>query len=265
MIILGPGRTIKTVRTFLQLKGNRLEEVKSEVVREQPLVISVNGQKFVTLLCSPLKLDCLVVGYLWLEKVITSLDEIARMQVSEVDGRADVTLTGEVELPSERILTSGCGGGITFRIDPRLFPKIHSSLRVRPEQLSQRMKDLYSEAVNYRAMRGIHGAALTDGDQLLIVAEDVGRHNAVDKIKGEALLRGISTTDRVLLSTGRISSEMLLKAARMGVPLVASRTSPTEMAVSLAEQLGISVVGYLRPESLNLYSGDALVFDQPFT
>ena len=105
----------------------------------------------------------------------------------------------------------------------------------------------------------IHGAALSDGQRLLVVAEDVGRHNAVDKVKGEALLRGIPTEDRILLSTGRVSSEMLLKAARMGVPLVASRTSPTEMAVALAEQLNITVCGYVRPDSLNLYAGEALL------
>ena len=249
------------MRSFVRLKSGRVEEVKGEVVREQPLVIHVNEKKFVTLLCSPQKLDCLVVGYLWLEKVITSLDDIARLDISEVDGRADVTLTREVELPSERILTSGCGGGITFRIDPRLFPRIRSSLRVRPEQLFQQMKELFAAAVNYRTSRGIHGAALADGDHLLVVADDVGRHNAVDKVKGEALLKGIPTTDRILLSTGRISSEMLLKAARMGVPLVASRTSPTEMAVGLAEQLGITVVGYVKPDSLNLYAGDALLLD----
>ena len=249
------------MRSFIELKDGRIEEVKGEVVREQPLVVYVNGEKFVTLLCSPLKLDALVVGYLWLEKVIASLDDIAHLDVSEVDGRADVTLTHEVELPKERILTSGCGGGITFRIDPRLFPRVHSSIRVRPEQLFPRMKELFAAAENYRASRGIHGAALTDGDRLLLVAEDVGRHNAVDKIMGEALLKGIPTRDRILLSTGRISSEMLLKAARMEVPLVASRTSPTEMAVSLAEQLGLTVVGHLRPGSLNLYAGDALVLD----
>ena len=249
------------MRSFIELKGGRIEEVKGEVVREQPLVVYVNGEKFVTLLCSPLKLDCLVVGYLWLEKVIASLDDIARLDVSEVDGRADATLRHQVELPTERILTSGCGGGITFRIDPRLFPRVHSSIRVRPEQLFQRMKELFAAAENYRTSRGIHGAALTDGDRLLLVAEDVGRHNAVDKIMGEALLKGISTRDRILLSTGRISSEMLLKGARMGVPLIASRTSPTEMAVSLAEQLGLTVVGYLRHGSLNLYAGDALVLD----
>ncbi len=246
------------MRTFLQVRGGRVEEVKGEVVREQPLAVYVNGEQFLTLLCSPFQLEALVVGYLWMEKVIGGLGDIAALEISEVDGRAGVTLTHPVTLPTERILTSGCGGGITFRIDPRLFTRLDSPLRVRPARLAARLKDLFTEGVHYRASRGIHGAALTDGEKLLVVAEDVGRHNAVDKVKGEALLKGIPTVDRILLSTGRVSSEMLLKAARMGVPLVASRTSPTEMAIGLAEQLGITVVGYLRPDSLNLYAGDAL-------
>jgi FdhD protein len=181
-----------------------------------------------------------------------------RLEVSAVDGRADVTLREPVELPTERILTSGCGGGITFRIDHRLFPRLRSSVRVRPEQLEAGMRELYQAATHYRASRGIHGAALHDGASLLVVAEDVGRHNAVDKVKGEALQLGIETADRILLSTGRISSEMLLKAARMGVPVVASRTSPTEMAVGLGEQLGITVCGYVRGGAVNVYTGDAV-------
>ncbi|HKX05554.1 MAG TPA: formate dehydrogenase accessory sulfurtransferase FdhD [Methylomirabilota bacterium] len=249
------------MRTYFRVKGGHLEEVKGEVVREQPLTVHVNGERFVTLLCSPFQLEALVVGYLWMEKVIEDLSEISRIDVSEVDGRADVTLTGPVTLPTERILTSGCGGGITFRIDPRLFPRLRSSMRVRPEQIAARLKELYGRAVHYRASRGIHGAALADGERLLVIAEDVGRHNAVDKVKGEAMLRGIPTADRLLVSTGRISSEMLLKAARMGVPVIASRTSPTEMAVGLAEQLGITVIGYVRPDGLNLYAGDGLDSD----
>ena len=250
------------MRTFFVLRRGRLEEVHAEVVREQPLTVYVNGERFLTLLCTPVKLDALVLGYLWMEKVIGGLDDVAALNVSEVDGRADVTLTLPVTLPTERILTSGCGGGITFRIDPRLFTRLDSRLRVRLPELAARMKDLYGEAVQYQVSRGIHGAALADPDRLLVVAEDVGRHNAVDKLKGEALLRDLPTIDRVLLSTGRISSEMLLKAARMGVPVVASRTSPTEMAVALAEQLGITVVGYVRPDSLNLYTGEAVVVDE---
>ena len=246
------------MRTFLRLKAGRLEEVRAEVVREQPLTVWINGERFLTLLCTPVKLDALIVGYLWMEKVIASLDEITSLEVSEVDGQAHVTLSHAVTLPTERILTSGCGGGITFRIDHRLFPKLTSAMRVSPAVLSARMKDLFDAAVHYKASRGIHGAALADADRLLVTAEDVGRHNAVDKLKGEALLRGMPTEDRILLSTGRISSEMLLKAARMGVPVVASRTSPTEMAVALAEQLNVTVCGYVRPDSLNLYAGDLL-------
>jgi FdhD protein len=247
------------MRAYYTWKTGRLREVKGEVVREQPLTVYVNGTRFLTLLCTPVKLEALVVGYLWMEMVITEVGEIRGLDVSPVDGRVDVTLIHPVELPTERILTSGCGGGITFRIDHRLFPRLSSGLRISPAQLAARMRDLFAAAVLYKASRGIHGAALCDGDALLLVAEDVGRHNAVDKIKGEALLRGISTVDRVLLSTGRVSSEMLLKAARMGVPIVASRTSPTEMAVGLAEQLNITVCGYVRPDSLNLYAGEGLV------
>ena len=246
------------MRTFFQVKSGRLDEVKGEVVREQPLTVYVNGERFLTLLCSPFMLEPLVLGYLWMEKVIASLDDVAGLQISEVDGRAEVTLRQPVTLPTERILTSGCGGGITFRIDPRLFPRITSDARVSPAELGDRMHDLLREAVHYHASRGIHGAALADRDRVLLVAEDVGRHNAVDKLMGLALQRGIATTDRILLSTGRVSSEMLLKAARMSVPIVASRTSPTEMAVALAEQLGVTIVGYLRGDSLNLYAGQAL-------
>jgi FdhD protein len=251
------------MRTYVRVRGDHVEEVRGEVVREQPLTVYVNGERFLTLLCSPIKLEALVVGYLWMEKVIGGPEDIVRLDVSAVDGRAEVTLAGPVTLPTERILTSGCGGGITFRIDHRLFPRLRSGLRVRPADLAARMKDLFAAAVHYQASRGIHGAALADPDRVLVVAEDVGRHNAVDKVKGEALLRGLPTEDRILLSTGRISSEMLLKAARMGVPVVASRTSPTEMAVALAEQLNITVCGYVRPGALNLYAGQGLVLDEP--
>jgi FdhD protein len=253
------------MRSFYTWKSGRLREVTGDVVREQPLTVYVNGEKFITLLCSPTRLDCLVVGYLWVEKVIQSIDDIRRLTVSEVDGLAEVELVQPVELPKERILTSGCGGGITFRIDPRVIPRVESDLRVSPARLFERMKDLYLQAVGYRASRGIHGAALADPDRILFMAEDVGRHNAVDKVAGEALLKGVATHDRILLNTGRVSSEMLLKGARLGCPLVVSRTSPTEMAVSLAEQLGVTVVGYLRHDAFNLYAGGAalLLDDAP--
>ena len=247
------------MRSYLKVRNGQIEEVSGEVVREQPLTISVNGVRFVTLLCSPMQLEALVVGYLWMENVIQGLDDIVALGVTPVDGRADVTLRTAVELPTERILTSGCGGGITFRIDHRLFPPLRSTMKVPASVIWPRMKDLFATAVHYRESRGIHGAALADANGLIVMAEDVGRHNAVDKVKGEALRAGLSTEDLILLSTGRVSSEMLLKAARMGVPVVASRTSPTEMAVRLAEQLNVTVCGYVRPDALNVYAGNAIV------
>jgi FdhD protein len=166
------------MRTYFQVKSGRLDEVKGDVVREQPLTVYVNGERFLTLLCSPFQLEPLVLGYLWMEKVIAGLDDIAGLQISEVDGRADVTLRHPVTLPTERILTSGCGGGITFRIDPRLFPRITSEVRVGPADLGDRMHDLLRQAVHYHASRGIHGAALADRNRVLLVAEDVGRLSA---------------------------------------------------------------------------------------
>src|SRR5205807_10659469 len=112
------------MRTYFKVRGDRAEEATGEVVREQPLTLYINGDRFLTLLCSPMKLEALVVGYLWMEKVIEALDDVVGLTVSPVDGRADITLRGPVELPTERILTSGCGGGITFRIDHRLFPRL---------------------------------------------------------------------------------------------------------------------------------------------
>src|SRR5258705_12644458 len=154
------------MRTYLRVKGKDVTEVAGEVVREQPVSVYVNGEKFLTLLCSPMGLEDLIVGYLWMEKVIGDLAEIARLEVSPVDGRAEVTLTHPVTLPTERILTSGCGGGITFRIDHRLFPRLDSSLRVRPGELADGMKQLFQAATQYQRSRGIHGAALSNGSQL---------------------------------------------------------------------------------------------------
>jgi FdhD protein len=235
------------MRAYLQINGSRAKEVWGTVVAELPLTVYVNGQRLVTMLCSPFQVEALVVGHLWMERVIKRVDEIARLEVSEVDGRADVELTGPVA-PREASA-------------PRPEP-LRSSLRITPGVVSARIAELADASLHYKASRGIHSAALCDEQGLLLVAEDVARRNALDKVKGRALLDGIPTVDRMLVSSGRISSELLLRAARMGVPLVASRTSPTDMAIALAEELNITVCGYVRPDGLNLYAGEALVLER---
>jgi FdhD protein len=116
------------------------------------------------------------------------------------------------------------------------------------------MKRFQGKMELYRFCGGVHASALADTKELLVVAEDIGRHNTLDKIQGECLLRKLSSKDRLLFSTGRISSEMLIKAARMQIPIIVSRSSPTGRAVSLAKELGIALAGYVRGSRMTVYS-----------
>jgi FdhD protein len=172
--------------------------------------------------------------------------------VCEEESQAHVILNdSEYEPPAKRILTSGCGGGTTFKIQGK---EIGSDLVVTPKEVLSLMKQLQEQMVLYRLCGGVHGSALSDIKKLLAVAEDIGRHNTLDKIQGECLLKELPTEDGILLSTGRISTEMLLKAAKMKVPLVVSRHSPTGSAALLARDLGISLVGHARGDCLSVYA-----------
>jgi FdhD protein len=116
------------------------------------------------------------------------------------------------------------------------------------------MKDLQGQAEQYRSHGGIHSAAIGAADGLLLYAEDIGRHNTLDRLAGEALFKGIELQDKMLVTSGRVSTEMVAKAARLGIGLVASRTSPTDKAIELCEQAGITLVGYLRGSSMEIFS-----------
>ncbi len=224
----------------------------ARVPSEMDLTLYVNGQEMVTILCTPTKLNCLVLGFLYASGIVSGVKDIASMRVCEDDSLADVKLVNaEYRPPALRTLTSGCGGGAALKTDGI---KVDSGLTVTPGQVLGLMKQLQSHMELYRAAGGVHASALADGDRLIVVSEDIGRHNTLDKIQGECLLRGLPTRDRVLLITGRVSSEMVLKAARMQVPIVVSRTSPTERAVRLAGDLGIAVVGYVRGGRFTVYS-----------
>jgi len=222
------------------------------VPSEIALAIHVNRQELVTILCTPTKLNCLVLGFLYAEGIISGMDDVASMRVCEEESLVEVMLSNpEYELPTQRTLTSGCGGGATFKTQGQ---RVNSDLMATPKEVLSLMKQLQKQMELYRLCGGLHTSALSDTKNLLIVAEDIGRHNTVDKIQGECLLRGQSSRDRLLLSTGRVSSEILLKAARMQVPIVVSRHSPTGSAVSLAHELGIALVGHARGSRLSVYS-----------
>lgn len=244
--------------------GGRFQPKDVPVVQEGPLSLYVNGQELVTLLCTPSKLEALVVGFLSFEGIIGGLEDIQSLTVLEEDGYADVRLTTDFVPPRRRVHTSGCGGGITFSLETHGSTALEDNSSVDPRSLFPLIRELYLEAHSYRESRGIHAAALAEGEKLRIVTEDVGRHNAIDKVCGEALLRGIPTAGKILLATGRISSEMLRKGAHMGTPIVVSRTSATTMSIDLAKRLGLTLIGYVRGDSFYVYSHpERLVLPRP--
>jgi FdhD protein len=235
-----------------RFSGEGWGKTSVHVPSEMALAIHVNRQELVTILCTPTKLNCLILGFLYAEGIISSIGDVEKMRVCEEESLADVILSNpEYELPTQRTLTSGCGSGATFITQGQ---KVNSDLVVTPKEVLSLMDQLQKHMELYRICGGVHASALSDTKNILVVAEDIGRHNTFDKIQGECLLRGLSTKDRLLLSTGRASFEMLLKAAKMQAPIVVSRHSPTGSAISLARDLGIALVGHARGSRLSAYS-----------
>ncbi len=242
--------------SYRRYTADGMATMEKEVVREVPVTVYVNREELVTFLCTPHNLRYLALGFLYLEGIIGGLDEVALLRVCDEEDMIEARLTHEVELPTRRVLTSGCGGGTTFTDLTAQTSTFDSALKVTPSQVLGLMRQLYRKAELYRTTGGVHTSALSDGHKLLVVASDVGRHNTLDKIQGQCLLGGIDTKDRMLLTTGRLSAEMLNKAAKMQVPVLVSRTSPTDLAVELARAWGITLIGYARGQQIHVYSGD---------
>jgi FdhD protein len=252
-----PVRSNATVKVrYLRYVGDKTEEVETAVVREGPWTIHVNGQELVTLLCTPDKLNFMVLGFLAAEGLIQSLDDVVLIRVcEEEEGVIDVMLNrSDVSLPGRAVLLSGCGRGVTFDDLSGSQSKLQSSVTVSRSRLLRLVRELRQRAETYRVAGGTHASVLADGEDVLVVAEDVGRHNTLDKIRGECMFRGIATKDRLLVTTGRISSEMVNKAVRMEVPIVASLTSPTDLAVELARAWEMTLIGYVRGNKMNVYA-----------
>ncbi len=228
------------------------------IIEESPLTLYIDGQEWVTLMCTPVDQEELVLGFLLSEGIITNLADIALLDIGHRGTVADVWLARSgVKLPHRRVVTSGCVGGTTFADKSVIIPNLNSTRTVEPEQLLELMHQLNQAATLYRQSRGVHTSALSDGERLLVVSEDVGRHNTLDKIRGVCLKRAIDPADQILLTTGRISSEMLRKAADMGVPIVVSRTSATSLSLQLAREWNITLVGYAQKRRLRIYADQA--------
>jgi len=225
---------------------------ESEVVAEYPLTLHVNGKEIATLIASPHDLRFLVAGFLRLQGFVESVQDFLALSICSDFGAASVTIRGEVPERLKPVLTSGCGTGIAFHL-PKVQPRLTGRGVYSPESIFLLMEEMSRRSERYRAHGGMHSAAVGKG-AVFLHAEDIGRHNTIDRIAGEALLKGISLAGTMLATSGRVSTELVAKASLLGIELVASRTSPTEMAIKMAREAGITLVGYVRGGRFNVYS-----------
>jgi len=231
------------------------EAVEEEVIEEGFVSIFVNGLELATVMSSPRDQDRLALGFLCNEGIINGIADVRAVHVCPSGACVDVWLKrADYVRPNRLILTSGCGGGVTFDDLTGTIEPLNSQVTIAPARLSELMIETQQRGTLYARSRGVHTAALSDGKRIVAIAEDVGRHNTVDKLRGACLIEGIEPRGMILLCTGRISSEMINKAARMGCPIVASRTSPTSLSVQLAREWNITLAGYVRRDSMNVYA-----------
>jgi FdhD protein len=243
---------------YLECHEGEVSWASKPMILESAWPLVVNGTHWLTVLCTPVQLDYFVLGFLFNEGIIAGPDDVLDLQISQPPEEIiRVELKNrDLRLPERGTLTSGCGGGITFVDLAAARERVQSSLRVTTGQISYLVEQLMAAvAGDYNRVGGFHTAGLSDGQQLLVIATDIGRHNTLDKVAGECLVRHIPMRDAILLSTGRISVEMLGKAARMGVPVVTTLNSPTHLAVELARAWDITLIGYARGTKMHIYTG----------
>jgi len=244
----------------LKLTESQSSDIEDVVARESPITIILNNRELVTLLCSPADLRFLAVGFLFSEGLLESKSQIKRITVDDPRGVVRVETGGDEEIAGDalfkRFITSGCGRGASFynAIDAQGQPKVESSIQVSVPQMLTLVSEFQRRSQVYRATGGVHSVALCDTGSIIIFTDDIGRHNAVDKILGRCVLDDIATNDRILITSGRVSSEIVLKVARRNVPIIASKSAPTDLGVRLANDLGLTLVGFVRGKRMNVYT-----------
>jgi FdhD protein len=248
---------IKTVRTLTVHNGTVTRD-RAKVAVENPLTIVLNSEEIVTLLCIPDAPILLALGFLFSEGLVDSIGAIhsvdADAGIVRITADEGHARTGKL---SKRVVTTGCGKGTTFFFDaPERFPTpLASNVKIYSKTIVDLMKQLLSRSHLHRETRGVHNTALASEAGIEIFHTDVGRHNAVDKIYGQSIVEERTVRDKILLTTGRISSEIVIKCVRMGIPILVSRHAATSLAVELACQLNMTLVGYVRGSRFTVYTG----------
>jgi FdhD protein len=255
--MITPQKEIK----YERYEFKKWEHFNAETIVEMPVSLTVNGEVWLSFMCTPVNLEALAVGFLFNEGMIESMEEVEDVRVCEHGDNVDVWLSHAAEQPASWRRTSGCTGGVTA-VDLLAKPNVSfdgNRLEVQPEVIGRLVEMLFESQSLYRETGGVHTSALSGGENLILSAEDIGRHNTLDKIAGLCLMKNIFPEKRILITTGRISSEMLQKAARMQTPILISRTSPSSLSIEMAERYGITLIGYARKHRFNVYSNSQRV------
>ena len=228
------------------------------VAAEEALTVFADGLEVATLLYTPPMTLELTLGYLFSEGMIKSRDDITSLSIKK--GSVFVELKDGVPQKREggagKTITSGCGGGVSFIYPQGVqdIKKLKSKRAIPQDKVLELAAQFRKLSELFEKTGGVHSAALSDGKEFIAFAEDIGRHNAVDKVFGKCLLEGINTEDALLFTTGRVSSEILLKCAKRRTPVIVSRSAPTSLSVRLGERLGITVIGFARGRKMNVYT-----------
>ncbi|WP_136608480.1 formate dehydrogenase accessory sulfurtransferase FdhD [Paenibacillus dokdonensis] len=257
------------MNTVTREKGNiiryehgQITEKTDLIVTEHPVTIKINGEEFATLVCTPEYIEDMAVGYLASEGVISGTDEIEKLWVQEDEGFVHATVSSwsplHRQLYSKRYVTSCCGAsrqGFVFFNDAKTAKRLHDvPVELSFDDIFRLVREMQEGAETFSQTGGVHNAALCDRSGVLLERMDIGRHNALDKIYGHCLKQDIPMNDKVIVFSGRISSEILLKVAKIGCGVILSKSAPTALALELAENLGITTVGFVRGNSCNVYT-----------
>ena len=247
--------TVKQIR-ILKITDSMPEEKLDTIVVEKPINIFVNFEFYAALMCSPTELEELAAGFLFSEGVISSAGEIKSIEEKYGD-RVCVVLTHEFSKDSEsiRARSTGCGNGSVHlnALENRSFTKAEDGAGFAAESIAGFMKEFNHMSGVFRETGGVHSCAICGEGGIEYFSEDIGRHNALDKIIGKAILKGVDLKRKVILTTGRISSDIVVKAAGAGVPMVVSHSAPTDLALEIAEAANITILGFVRGNRMNVY------------
>ncbi len=249
-------------REAIRWEKDKVETVSDDVVVESSVELLVNGESVITLLCSPADLRALAVGFLKSEGILEDVGQLVEVDLDRSEKKVKVRIGSDsIDLGSyrgrDRALTSSCGraSSIVNRENELKLDRKGPGPAPRLAELTDLMKELQRKAELFSKTGGSHTAALAARGELLYLAEDIGRHNAVDKAIGGAMIDGQKPEEAVLLTSGRLSSEMVLKAVRSSIPVLVSRSATTTLAVRMAGSAGLTLVGFTRGERMTVYSG----------